>query len=419
MASFPVFFLRRLRAGKLPPEQPRHKRGTLDVFRKAKGNRTSRTRWTAWRLEGGKGLNAKPWPFWVNVLPLYRGLKLHAIPGTLSRSASCLSSGNLMRLWSLALQAKKIPHRLAAAGSGQGVFVPALAVDLALHEMQAVERENNVSPLVAQTENWLFPGAASLGHPHVLSASIILALVLLALHALRWHVLWAGTGIALPSPPFPATAGEWSQAFGLDPFRTLHRMEWWRCVTALWIHGSLAHLVSNMAFGGLFMAVLTRRTGWGAAFALALLGGALGNAFNAFIKPPQTLSIGFSTAVFALIGASSVYSCLDIVRQTLSRAVGSNFRPHFEGIMALARPVVGPLMAGLAFLALLGGAGSHGVDYGAHIMGLVAGGVGAVFFHCGERRVLELLPRRGADSFWALLALALFAGAWACALGVV
>ena len=390
----------------------RQKQGRVGAPTRAGDRRVVRARWIEWRLEGGKGLNARPWPFWVNVLPLY--LKRH--PQT-RRSRS--SAVNLMRLWSLALQARKIPHRLAAAAATQGLFVPALMAGLALHEMQAMERESRMPTLAVQTENWPFPGVTTLGHAHSLRASLVLAAVLFTLHALRWHTLWSGMGLVLPSPPFPATGGEWPQYFGLDPFRTLYRLEWWRCVTALGLHASLAHLVSNMVFGGLFMAVLARRTGVGAAFALAILGGALGNAFNSFIKPAQVLSIGFSTAVFALIGASSVYSCLDIVRQTLPLKISASFRPHFEGIMALARPVVGPLMAGLAFLALLGGAGSHGVDYGAHIMGLVAGGIWAVFFHWGEGHFWGSLPHNRVDVFWSLVAVALFVWAWAAALGGV
>ena len=396
MASVPVFSARRTRAG-----------------RPGKGSASQNfgRAWAEWRLEGGRGLNARPWPFWVNMLALYPA-------GTPASPSFPASSANLVRLWALALQARRIPHRLAKAGSGRGIFVPALYAGLALHEMKAMERESHKPCLAVQTASWPFPGMTTLGHPHSVQAALVLALMLLLLHLLRWPEVFQGfiPNVSLPSPPFPPGGSAWARAFGLDPFRTLHRMEWWRSITALGLHGSLAHLVSNMVFGGLFMALLVRRTGVGAAFALAILGGGLGNVFNALVSPPQTLSIGFSTAVFALIGASSVYSCLDIAGQTLHHQQLSGFRPRVESVVALARPVVGPLMAGLAFLALLGGAGSHGVDYGAHIMGLAAGALWGVLFHWGEKRLWGQMPQKPVSMFWSLVALVIFAGAWALAL---
>ncbi len=159
--------------------------------------------------------------------------------------------------------------------------------------------------------------------------------------------------------------------------------EWWRCFTALTLHGGVEHLVSNMGLAVLAFAFAFSRFGTGAGLLGTVLGGALGNLLNAFAhaaKPHQ--SIGSSTALFASLG---LLAGGELAARLMHRGPSTGWR------------MLVPVGAGLAFLALYGGAGSHrdgspimdagNVDVMAHLFGLVAGALlGAIFFAAGLRR---------------------------------
>ena len=125
------------------------------------------------------------------------------------------------------------------------------------------------------------------------------------------------------------------------------------------------------------------RFGTGAGLLGTVLGGALGNLLNAFAhaaKPHQ--SLGSSTALFASLG---LLAGAELAARLMHRTMHTGWR------------LLVPVGAGLAFLALYGGAGSNrdgtpildagNVDVMAHLFGLVAGVLlGAIFFAAGLRR---------------------------------
>lgn len=164
--------------------------------------------------------------------------------------------------------------------------------------------------------------------------------------------------------------------------RILHG-EWWRTFTALTLHGGVEHLVSNIGLAVFAFAFVFSRFGTGAGLLGTVLGGALGNVMNAFAhaaKPHQ--SIGSSTALFASLG---LLAGAELAARLMHRATRTGWQ------------IFVPVGAGLAFLALYGGAGSNrdgtpimdagNVDVMAHLFGLVAGIVlGAIFFAAGLRR---------------------------------
>lgn len=115
----------------------------------------------------------------------------------------------------------------------------------------------------------------------------------------------------------------------------------WRAVTALTLHADHSHLAANAAALGAFGLMLSRRTGLGVTVFVAVAGGALGNALNAWVLAPSSHWVGASTAVFAVLGAAC-----------------AAFR---SALM---------LVAAIAFVVL-----SHAanVDSGAHALGLFAG----------------------------------------------
>lgn len=144
----------------------------------------------------------------------------------------------------------------------------------------------------------------------------------------------------------------------LDPRALFDRGEWWRAGTALFLHGDVGHVVSNVTSGiFVFSAVLStigRRRGW----LLLALGALAGNiAVAAMNYPGPYRSIGASTAVFAGLG---------LLTGRAIRAARLGTAPQRW------RAVFVPLVAGLTILGLYG-AGGLRIDVGAHVAGFAAG----------------------------------------------
>jgi membrane associated rhomboid family serine protease len=164
--------------------------------------------------------------------------------------------------------------------------------------------------------------------------------------------------------------------------RILHG-EWWRCFTALTLHGSVEHLVSNLGLAVFAFAFAFSRFGTGAGLLGTVLGGAMGNLLNAFAHAAKPhVSLGSSTALFASLG---LLAGGELAARLMHRATRTGWQ------------LLVPVGAGLAFLSLYGGAGSNrdgtpimdtgNVDLMAHLFGLVAGvALGSVLFAAGLRR---------------------------------
>ena len=172
------------------------------------------------------------------------------------------------------------------------------------------------------------------------------------------------------------------------------RGEWWRTVTALFLHAHIGHIVGNALFGVYFLTAVTRSFGDGYGLLLVLLSGALGNGLNALDQGPGHHSIGASTAVFGAIGI--------LVGGALARRSRSGLRG--------ARLIV-PLGAGLGLMAMLGVGGIR-TDIWAHAYGLLAGSI------LGLTSALALPRRPGLLAQWACGAIAVagIALAWTMAM---
>lgn len=345
------------------------------------------------RQRGGKGgaglvgirvLRQRP-----NMPPFWQKLDPASVTG--SGLAGEIPDQSRLNLWLLVLEAKKIPHRLvlperrftpgrsrSQALPGTAVYVPPLHARAAMSEILAVEAERSVAPRMAPArENVL---------------GVLVFFTLLALwHAYRWE--WfvpADFGIRSLLPAEPSA---WAAAFGLDVyrFRVLH--EFWRSITALTLHADDAHLFSNAAFGIFLFSSLCRRVGLGMGLLLGLMGGILGNAANGLYRPPGALSIGFSTAVFASIGALCAVTCADVVRYGMAAEPGRGSVSFFQAAGPYVRPALAPLAAGLALLAILGGGWEAKTDYAAHVWGFV-GGLACALAGLPLLYRLDSLPRR-------------------------
>lgn len=142
-------------------------------------------------------------------------------------------------------------------------------------------------------------------------------------------------------------------AAGQADARSILEGQWWRCVTALFLHADAGHLLANAAALAVLASMLCRRLGSGLVWGLFLFSGGLGNALNAWAQGPDHLSIGASTGVFGLIG---------VLGGGAGRAQAGK----------RAQALLLSLGFGLSFLALLG-AGEERVDVGAHLFGLIVG----------------------------------------------
>ncbi len=155
--------------------------------------------------------------------------------------------------------------------------------------------------------------------------------------------------------------GRWSgftNAGALDATAVFERGEWWRPLSALFLHADLGHLVSN-ALSGVFVfsAVLTtfgRARGWWLLAASAIAGNVAAAGLN---YPGPYRSLGASTAIFAALG---------LLTGRAVRVVMRAKHPHRW------RALFVPMAAGLTVLALYG-AGGQQVDVIAHITGFAAG----------------------------------------------
>lgn len=139
--------------------------------------------------------------------------------------------------------------------------------------------------------------------------------------------------------------------------------EWYRLFTSAFLHAGLFHIAGNMIL--LFFLGRILEPGIGtprfvAVYFVSLFAGS----FGALLLSPDSLSIGASGAVFGVLAATFVIA-------------------RGRGIDALASTVGILILLNLAF-----SFGVPGISVGAHLGGLVAGGLCALFILAGERGML-------------------------------
>ncbi|MBL8861259.1 MAG: rhomboid family intramembrane serine protease [Planctomycetes bacterium] len=180
------------------------------------------------------------------------------------------------------------------------------------------------------------------------------------------------------------------EALGRADAAQIRAGEWWRAVTALFLHADLPHLAGNVVFGAVLSVILSASVGVGAAWWSALLSGTLGNYANAWLQDASHRSLGASTAVFGLLGAQVAYE--------FARRSELRYRPWRRWV---------PVIMGFGLLAWLGMGGVNvgdpdsldalqRVDVGAHALGFAAGaGLGLLLARV-PRRALRLSDGRQA-----------------------
>lgn len=255
------------------------------------------------------------------------------------------------RIYSLVLSANRIPHTITSQNAtSTDIMVPNGLADRAETEIDAYIEENANWPLQAPPVEEFRP------------AFRILALFIVGLLGLVY--LQTGTWQE-KSPWFIAGAG--------DSGAILADGQYYRLVTALTLHADGMHLLGNCVLGGFLLHFFFQILGNGIGLASLLVTATLANFFNVLSHGPDHHFVGFSTAVFALIGMLS----------------SLNFRRH----VSLGRThLLMPIMAGSAMLAMVGSSGEH-TDLGAHFFGLSIGL--AAGYLLGLKSLLHLR-----SSFW-------------------
>lgn len=236
-----------------------------------------------------------------------------------------------LHLYSLILSAADIHHSVTRRDNCiWQISVAARDRDRALAEINAYEEENRHWPIE--------PPGHDTFQPYFRAQGVLIAVSLALFHSV--------TG-----PWSPLT--EWFVRGAVDSTRILAQGEYFRLLTALTLHADLVHLLGNCLLGGFLLHFYFLLLGNGLGLFALIFSAVLANYINVAAHGPGHHSVGFSTAVFSVIGMLSAL----------------NYR-HY-GFSRPARLVL-PLMAGFALLAMVGSSGEH-TDLGAHFFGLATG----------------------------------------------
>jgi len=245
-----------------------------------------------------------------------------------------VTDSNQLNIFSLVLSAAGIEHRIHNdANHHQEILVARDQLDNALREISAYMSENENWPPQPQERDAFTPIFRAM------SPLIVGCLV----------ILFGITG------DWKAESAWFANGAG-DSTAILNNHELFRLVTALTLHADFVHLLSNAVLGVFLLHYFLQLTGNGIGLAAMLVTSVTANYLNVLMHGPGHMFVGFSTAVFSIIGMLC----------TISFALKTTrFVLHL--FMAV--------MAGLALLALLGSEGER-TDLGSHLFGLFCGLIG-------------------------------------------
>ena len=170
--------------------------------------------------------------------------------------------------------------------------------------------------------------------------------------------------------------------------------QWWRCITALTLHGDSRHLGGNLLTGYLVLSMMSYRISLAKVVPFLAVSSALANFCVAATVHTDFRSLGFSTFVFAAIGALSVMEFRLMPKES-------------HGLLRRFAP-----LCGAASLATFVGIGEH-ADILAHLYGFIAG------LLCGfipsKKSLRWGAPVAASDIFWVIAYYAIFIIGWAFA----
>jgi rhomboid protease GluP len=266
------------------------------------------------------------------------------------------------------LRAVGVEHIVGQRGDTFVLLVPEDAAAAALNHLRRYEEESRPPPPVAPRRVY---GDAWTG-------SILYALVVVIV------AYCAGEDLGYL---------DWFEAGALT--HAAIRGETWRLVTALTLHADIAHLIANLAFGVPYGYFASQLLGGGRAWFGTLVAAAVANGIDSAVMTQNQLSIGASTAVFAMLGLVAAYAW----RTESSRA--TRWAHRFA-----------PLVAAIALLALTG-VGDERTDVVAHLAGFFSGAVMGTLL---AFPLAGVLAQRSLQRAAGIVALVAVVGAWIWAL---
>jgi rhomboid protease GluP len=164
--------------------------------------------------------------------------------------------------------------------------------------------------------------------------------------------------------------GEDVVAWGVSFNFLIANGEWWRIVTAMFLHGGFAHILFNAFSLFVFAPDLERLIGKGRFILIYFASGLAGNILTYIIQDYSYASLGASGAIFGVFGAFAA-----LVYYT---------RNNFPQLKQVVLPLV-IISVVMTFL-------SSGINVTAHLGGLVTGFViGLYFFNPQNRRRLRAI----------------------------
>ena len=195
----------------------------------------------------------------------------------------------------------------------------------------------------------------------------------------RW-ILIACVGIYFYTR-FTNGVDDWNASYGMWPYGVSYG-QWYRLITATFLHGGILHLLFNMYALYILGPNLERLLGSKNYFALYFLSALGGSTLGLWFSGPDSLSIGASGAIFGLLTATIVIGrhqradvsqliVLLVINAALGFTGGIDWRAHLGGALtgalvasiyikepkASARVLqplgVGLVFAGLCFLIFL------------------------------------------------------------------
>ncbi|MFW6138639.1 MAG: rhomboid family intramembrane serine protease [Spirochaetota bacterium] len=272
--------------------------------------------------------------------------------------------------WSLVLASSYITYRARLENGEWVLYVDKSDAEKAKKVLEDYQNENR-STDVAETASGSFGWSIGGG---------VLAALLLGFYLV--------TG---PS----GTSSRWL-VMGSASAQKIMNGQWWRAVTALFLHAGFFHIATNAASCIIFCSAVFDLYGFGAGSFLVLLSGIAGNFITALIYQTGHVSIGFSTALFGAVGILGA-----------TRFVFGKRLPVFR------RKAWIYLAAVLALIAFLGV--GRNVDLMAHLSGGVAGCVlGLAGAEAGVSRVAGVW-----QYIFLVLSVAVVVWAWWAAFGSI
>ena len=147
-------------------------------------------------------------------------------------------------------------------------------------------------------------------------------------------------------------------------YKIINDLEIWRLFTSMFLHGDALHLFSNMVSLLIFGAYVELSYSKYQFLFLYFISGLIGSFFSMLLLPLNVVSLGASGAIFGLIGAA--FSILIVERNTPLIFLGLIYVFYF------------------VFSSF-----SPGINYFAHIFGLLGGLVMGYLFKRGKKSVVK------------------------------